>query len=526
MAEIFQESTWNGVAVDTYTDTTTGRIQVYSKGFAPLGGLGGVLIAESVPNNGTSDWRLVESARYRREINNQRDDDGQIPYTEAQFENQFFGDGTRHFNNNRAAVLNKQGTSSLNERQGFYDNRVPFTSNPTGNQERVNSDGTVTDAQVVNPGAVPDPSAEPEAVVPLGGAGESGSGLGDAGGSGTGSGGDTTGTGEDSSSGTENLNPSDPNTGGTTGDDNTNDDSTETSTTTNPNDTAFDDSTLTGGEEGGVINYPSITPPAGLEYDFVSFTAYDYNPSGVSLSQQQYTHGGTKYETINLPIQPTITETNSVSWTSDQLNDIQKGFANLATGGINFLGDGNGYELKKALQEGTAALKKYVDNPTTSKAMVAYFAGQAVSANIIGRQTGAIINPNLELLFSGPSLRSFNFNFRLTPRNSTESTSIRKMIRAFKRNSAVQRQSANLFLMSPRVFDIQYQYKGGGQHPYLNKIKPCALTAFNVNYTPDGSYMVFGSTGSLTSYELTLSFTELNPVFADEYGDSATDMGF
>ena len=64
MAEIFQSSEWNGVAVDTYTDTTTGSIKVYQKGFEPLGGIGGVLVAESVPANGKSDWTLVNRVRY------------------------------------------------------------------------------------------------------------------------------------------------------------------------------------------------------------------------------------------------------------------------------------------------------------------------------------------------------------------------------------------------------------------------------------------------------------------------------
>lgn len=527
MATIYQESTWNGVAVDTYTDTTTGTIQVYAKGFAPLGGLGGVLIAESKPKNGNSDWTLVDETRYRRTVNNQRDRDGELPYTEAQFKAQFFGDGTRHFNNNRAAVLNKPGTSSINERQGFFDNRVPFTSNPTGNQERVNSDGSITEQRVVNPNADPDPDAESSATVPLNGA--DGNGGGGSGAIGDSSGGSNTGTNPgDTSGGTNILNPDDPNSGSDgldNSDGSTNDDNIIT--IENPNDTAFDDNTKTGGDEGGYISYPSIEPPAGLEYDYVTFTAYEYNPSGVSLSQRQYDiTGGTKYETIELPIQPTISETNSVSWTGDTLNEIQKGFADLSAGAIEFMGGDGGYRIKKAVQEGTAALKKIVDNPTTSKAIVAFFAGQAVGANIMGRSTGAIINPNLELLFTGPSLRSFNFNFRLTPRNADESSSIRKMIRAFKRNSAVQRQNSNLFLMSPRVFQIEYNYKGQGQHPYLNKIKPCALQSFNVNYTPDGSYMVFGSTGSLTAYDITLSFTEINPIYADEYNGSSTDMGF
>ena len=36
------------------------------------------------------------------------------------------------------------------------------------------------------------------------------------------------------------------------------------------------------------------------------------------------------------------------------------------------------------------------------------------------KDTGQVINPNLELLFSGPNLRSFTFNFTLTPRDAEE----------------------------------------------------------------------------------------------------------
>ena len=43
----------------------------------------------------------------------------------------------------------------------------------------------------------------------------------------------------------------------------------------------------------------------------------------------------------------------------------------------------------------------------------AYFAGQAVGRNIVARATGQVLNPNMELLFQGPTLRTVNFNFKL-----------------------------------------------------------------------------------------------------------------
>ena len=45
------------------------------------------------------------------------------------------------------------------------------------------------------------------------------------------------------------------------------------------------------------------------------------------------------------------------------------------------------------------------------------FAQEAVGAqNVFSRFGGGVVNPNIELLFTGPQLRPFNFNFRLSPR--------------------------------------------------------------------------------------------------------------
>jgi len=525
MAEIFQSSEWNGVAVDTYTDTTTGAIKVYQKGFAPLGGLGGVLIAESVPANGKSDWTLTNRDRYMRAINTERDKKGQSILSQPEFDEQFFSNGARKFNNDRAAVLNKDGTLSTEERQGFFDNRVPFTSNPDGNKERVNFDQTITTVKVVDELAQPDKNGNGngdgstdvklEEVIPppsaatdesdkinVGTDPDGSGGSGGAGGAG----------GADGSGGA----------GGADGDG-----STSTTTTSDTNEEAFLDSNKVDGKNE-LLKYPSIAPPPGMQFDYIQITAYEYTPSGLNPSKNRAVSAlkGKEYETVQLPMQPTITESNAVSWTNDTINDIQRGLAKVSEGAIKFMGDGSKEAIEKALAGGANDVTNLLRSDTAKNALIAFFAGQAVGARLMGRSTGAIINPNLELLFSGPGLRTFNFTFKLTPRNKEESEVIRKIIRAFKRNSAVQTVTAAFFLKSPRIFKLEYIYKDGGQHPYLNKFKPCALTNFSVNYTPDGSYMVFNDTGSLTAYDIQLSFTEIVPVYADDYNGPDTDMGF
>ena len=62
-------------------------------------------------------------------------------------------------------------------------------------------------------------------------------------------------------------------------------------------------------------------------------------------------------------------------------------------------------------------------------------------------------------------------------------------------------------------------------HPALNKIKTCALRNFSVNYTPAGSYATYNDkAGTMSSYDLTMSFTELDPVYSDDYDRIPVDQ--
>ena len=54
--------------------------------------------------------------------------------------------------------------------------------------------------------------------------------------------------------------------------------------------------------------------------------------------------------------------------------------------------------------------------------------------------------------------------------------------------------------------------------------KECALESMTMNYTPDGQYSTFYD-GPMTSYEMQLSFKELEPVFDSDYDDLSKGQG-
>ena len=88
---------------------------------------------------------------------------------------------------------------------------------------------------------------------------------------------------------------------------------------------------------------------------------------------------------------------------------------------------------------------------------------------------------------------------------------------------APQTEGAILFLMSPWTWQLTYMHRGR-EHKYLNKFKECAMNSLTTQYTPDGNYATFES-GHMTAYSITMSFTELEPVFSSDY-DSKDEIGY
>ena len=150
----------------------------------------------------------------------------------------------------------------------------------------------------------------------------------------------------------------------------------------------------------------------------------------------------------------------------------------------------------------------------------------ASTNQLLARNQGQIINPNMELLFNGPAIRSFSYTFRLTARNEKETGVIRKIIRFFKQGMSVKRSSGDsIYLDSPNIFQPSF-HAGSKEHPFLYKMKRTALTGFGVNYVPDGTYMTLPNS-SMTAYEIRLDMQELDPIFDEDYeNDNDATIGF
>ena len=93
--------------------------------------------------------------------------------------------------------------------------------------------------------------------------------------------------------------------------------------------------------------------------------------------------------------------------------------------------------------------------------------------------------------------------------------------------SPVRNQDNLLFLGSPNVFRLRYRTKERERIKGLPMHKICALTSCEINYAPDNVYQSYEDDAAGSSPVRTvmnLSFTELTPIFQDDYFDGRERM--
>ena len=296
-------------------------------------------------------------------------------------------------------------------------------------------------------------------------------------------------------------------------------------------------------EQGGTRNeFPGkggtnpLRYPINLKIDYqdvIKFRMVKYSPKALDsknkdkdlspFSERRKITNENTIGTVVLPIPAGIGDQNIVNWASNDIGPLQSNAYNLANSFISGGGD-KAAETAGGIAEGAQANAGAIQT-----GLLNMFAEAAANTtNMLSRTKGAVFNPNMELLFSGPQLRPFTFNFKLSARNSKEAQEIRSIIRFFKQGMSPIRTQSQLFLKAPHTFQIEYLHKNKS-HNYLNKFKECALQSFSVNYTPENQYTTFND-GAMVSYLITMQFQELEPIFNDDYKNSEnapdTEIGF
>lgn len=243
--------------------------------------------------------------------------------------------------------------------------------------------------------------------------------------------------------------------------------------------------------------------------------------------------------TVYLPMPNGVRDSNNVSWGEDAMNNLAaaataNAMANPLTQGATaaaglLVGGQQGMQaalmgsnLLSLIKQGaiTEELNMLVGSMAASKLLKAQGFG-VETESILARGAGIVPNSNLELLFNAPTLRTFSFVYRLSPRSSDEAAIVRRIIRFFKQGMAPKKTTgksgqSSFFLGTPNIFRLEYKTANKQSIDGVNKFKTCALSSFSCDYTPDGFWAAYDS-GQPVSTTMSLTFNELEPIYDTDY---------
>lgn len=281
-------------------------------------------------------------------------------------------------------------------------------------------------------------------------------------------------------------------------------------------------------------------------FDFLEYTApfakeatLGTGESGQSLAQYNSNNAKSGTKRANLP-QVLLYAPEGIA-SSYKTNWDGKAFGNATAALLRTAGLASGNKggfaaaMKKASEGVGDAIEKA---PTIVAAQAISSLAKNIAGDSVGIQDifssvgGAILNPNVELIFGGTDLRTLQLTFKMVPYNYSEARDIDEIVRTFKQamlpkfNGASQmtefwgkgsdgdEKFGNGFIANPNIVNIQFM-KGSSPNGSLPRFKPCAITDFDVNFTPDG-VASFGPDGYPTSTTITLSLMETKLVYAED----------
>jgi len=307
----------------------------------------------------------------------------------------------------------------------------------------------------------------------------------------------------------------------------------------------------TGAKNKQILRYPLAV--LNEFTDYLHIKVLEYEPIGRGLTSsttnrqnQSKKSGKNILQDIILPMPSNIQDKNTVSYSDSNMNTITaaalEGIQNFMGEGQSLISDFEG-TIRRSGEAATAALRKVAASAGGEAGLQSllskYFASQAIGVfggnvslnQLLAREQGIIFNPNMELLFNGPTLRGFGFSFKFTPRTKEEAEEVKNIIRVFKQymapkttTSGAGSNNSPTYLGTPSVFELSYR-KGPGEHPYLNKFKQCFLENMSVNYTGEGTYATYEK-GEPISMIMTLQFKEIQPIYDVDYDETDTTVGY
>jgi len=238
--------------------------------------------------------------------------------------------------------------------------------------------------------------------------------------------------------------------------------------------------------------------------DYCILTFYDYDRF---VSRQKKEEKVTLNIQLPLPLNvPDAIQTNN--------NTVDLGiYGNITTDNFNSLIKSNsGDNIEEGLNTGIGQL---TENITQSSAKSAMKVGVALATSKFSDggikaasqlHTGLVLNPHTTAMFDGVALRSYNLDWRFSPKTKEESDRLNEIITCIKLRSLPGELAGGLSLNYPDTVQVSFE---GRVKKYFPGYQRSFLTSITVTPDSNGGIMLYNS-GAPVTYNIQLGFIELN----------------
>ena len=314
----------------------------------------------------------------------------------------------------------------------------------------------------------------------------------------------------------------------------------------------------------GVMAYPLDID---LAQDHFKITKYKYQRADINLSKSFRTRTNKDGQTVNvagdsvigskldgsviLPM-PKATDANAAGWGGSDLTATELGTLGLAqqfdqdpTGlarllGLPSLSGVSNDQIKEQFRAkldkakageldplGSIAAGTQALNASSLAKLTGILGANIDVDTFLARTGGRVLNPNAEMLFQGPVIRDFSFEFQMIARSRKEGDEIRRIIRFLKLGMAPKFENIG-FLANPDVFKLEYKNGPTGLLKTVNRFNPggLALTTLKTDYAPNGYWAAYTDSQPV-AIKLSLAFTELRPIYeGDQEATPSDSVGY
>jgi len=262
-----------------------------------------------------------------------------------------------------------------------------------------------------------------------------------------------------------------------------------------------------------------LTYPRDLAEDYIVITSHEYR------SRPQRSGGG-RDDLVGPPVNvyrlPVPDLPNLVS--SQKFGTIEGALNNAIATGL-----GEAYNsIDQSVRAGTTVeiggiadrLREQVTDSAGAvvREMAAGVAGKMVGINAIQFQTlatGEVSNPNIELLYAGPTLRTFAMNWTFAPKSVPEAQSCYEIVQKLKQDHLPRKSGNAGMLKVPRIFKVKL-FVNGQEAEFYQKYMTCVLESIGVNQNSQGNHMTLPNGAPVVS-TLSTVWKEIRITTAEDF---------